>query len=174
MMSTLLRGIGAVGFGSLLLLGTLGAAQPGAVDRADVASAITTTMAQQGITADGTSCPEDLVGVVGRSVRCEFSTGGQPVDAVATVTSVAGTTVNYDIHTEARPVARDLLDRRVAELIGQQAGVTIDTSSCEGDLPPQVGQSVNCTLSAAGETAGFTVTVTSIDGGLINFSVTPV
>ena len=49
--------------------------------------------------------------------------------------------------------------------------MTIDSTSCLGDLPPQVGKSVDCMVSGAGETAGFTVTVTSVDGGQVNFSV---
>lgn len=165
------RGLAATGLGATLLIGSLGFGMPAAVDRNDVASSVTTKLREQGVQLEATTCPDDLVAEVGRVLRCEFTTGGQPVDAVVTVTSVAGTTVNYDIRTEPRPVARALLDQKVAELIGQQAGVPIDSSACEGDLPPRVGGSVNCVLTGAGETVEFTVTVTSVDGGLVNFSV---
>ena len=165
------QGLAATGIGAMLLLGPIGCSVTTAVDRGEVASSVATKLTEQGVAAEQVSCPEDLVAEVGRVLRCEFSTGGQPVDAVVTVTAVTGSTANYDIRTEARPVARALLDEKVGALIGEQAGVQIDSTSCTGDLPPEVGRSVNCTVSGAGETAGFTVTVTSVDGGLVNFSV---
>jgi hypothetical protein len=173
MMTTAWRGLAATGIGAVLLLGPIGCSVTSTVDRNEVASTVASAMRDQGVTAEQVSCPEDLVAEVGRVLRCEFSTGGQPVDAVVTVTSVSGGTARYDIHTEARPVARALLDEKVGQLIGEQAGVTIDSTSCSGDLPAQVGRSVNCMVSGAGETAGFTVTVTSIEGGQVNFSVAP-
>ncbi len=147
MMNKVWHGLAATGLGATLLLGSMGFSVPAAVDKDDVASSVTSKLREQGVQLEQTTCPDDLVAEVGRVLRCEFTTGGQPVDAVVTVASVAGTTVNYDIRTEPRPVARALLDQKVAELIGQQVGVPIDSSSCEGDLAPQVDGSVNCTLT---------------------------
>ena len=171
MITTAWRGLAATGIGAALLLGPIGCSVTSAVDRNEVATTIGSAMHDQGVAAEGATCPEDLVAEVGRVLRCEFTTGGQPVDAVVTVTSVADGKAHYDIHTEARPIARAMLDEKVGQLIGEQAGVTIDSTSCSGDLPAQVGQSVDCMVSGAGESAGFTVTVTSVDGGQVNFSV---
>jgi hypothetical protein len=171
MMITAWRGLATAGIGAALLLGPIGCSMTSTVDRNEVASTVGSAMREQGVPAEGATCPDDLVAEVGRVLRCEFTSGGQPVDAVVTVTSVSDGKAHYDIHTEARPIARALLDDKVGQLIGEQAGVAIDSTSCSGDLPPQVGRSVDCTVSAAGETAGFTVTVTSVDGGQVNFSV---
>ena len=117
------------------------------------------------------TCPADLQATVGQTLRCEFTTGAQPVDAVVTVTAVENGVARYDVRTEARPVASTLLAQTVAEMISQQAAVAIDGSTCAGDLQPQAGQTVTCDLTAGEETATFTVTVTSINGGLVNFDV---
>jgi hypothetical protein len=135
------------------------------------AGSVTSTLQEQGVRTENLTCPADLRAVTGQSMRCEFTTGGQPVDAVVTVTSVEGDTARYDVHTEARPVAKALLDQKVADLISQQAGVGVDSSNCTGDLQPQVGNAVSCDVTGGGESAQFTVTVTSTDGGLINFSI---
>ena len=97
--------------GAALLLGPIGCSVTSTVDRNEVASTVGSAMRDQGVAAEGATCPEDLVAEVGRVLRCEFTSGGQPVDAVVTVTSVADGKAHYDIHTEARPIARAMLDR---------------------------------------------------------------
>ena len=64
-------------------------------------------LASHGVQADDLRCPSGLSAEVGESVRCTFTVGGQPVDAVATISAVDGETVTYDVHTEARPVMKD-------------------------------------------------------------------
>lgn len=144
------------------------------VAQADVEASIKTKVDEVISGAGPVMCPEGLAAEVGATLRCEFAVEGQPVDAIATVTSIEGDTANYDITTEARPVAKALLDQKVVEQLGSQTGVAIESSDCAGDLPPEVGGSVVCTLTAEGETADFAVTVTAVDGGLINYSIEPV
>lgn len=144
------------------------------VAQADVETSVKTQIDEAIAGAGPVTCPDDLAAEVGATLRCEFSVEGQPVDAIATVTSIEGSTVNYDITTEARPVAKALLEEKVGEQIGAQVGAVIETTVCAGDLPPQVGGSVVCTLTAEGESADFTVTVTAVDGGLINYEIEPV
>lgn len=141
------------------------------VAKADIETAIKAEIDKAVPGASAVTCPQDLDAKVGTVLRCEFTVDGQPVDAVATVTSVEGSTARYNITTEARPVAKALLDRKVAEQLGQQTGLSIDSADCAGDLPPTVGESVVCTLTGGGDTADFTVTVTAVDGGLINYSI---
>jgi uncharacterized protein DUF4333 len=142
------------------------------VPKDDVASAVGSELQKKGVMIDAAvTCPGDLDAEVGESIRCEFTSGGQPVDAVANVTSVEGGQAHFDIVTEARPIPQALLEQKVGEQIGQSAGVVIENSACTGDLPPRVSESVTCTLTGDGETADFTVTVTAVDGGAINYSV---
>jgi hypothetical protein len=164
------RGLAAAGIAVALVLGPI-ACGTGAVDKDEVATTAAKALQEQGVQVENMTCPDDLQAVVGESLRCEFSTGGQPVDAVVTVTSVEDGLARYDVHTEARPVAKALLDQKVAELISEQADIPVDSSNCAGDLQPQLGNSVSCEVAAGSERAEFAVTVTSVDGGLINFSI---
>lgn len=141
------------------------------VAKDEVATTVASALREQGVQVENMTCPADLEAVVGTTTRCEFTTGGQPVDAVVSVTSVEGTTARYDVHTEARPVAGDLLGQKVAQFLLEQADIAVDSSTCAGDLQPQIGSSVSCDVTAGAESAEFAVTVTSIDGGLINFSI---
>jgi hypothetical protein len=164
------RGIVAAGIAIGLMLGPI-ACGTGVVSKDEVASTTASALQEQGVQVENMTCPGDLEAVPGKSLRCEFTTGGQPVDAVVTVTSVENGTARYDVHTEARPVAKALLDQRVAEVLWEQADIAVDSSNCAGDLQPQVGGSVSCEVTSGSESGEFMVTVTSIDGGLINFSI---
>lgn len=170
MRNLMMRGLAATGIATALLLGPV-ACGTGAVPRDEVAATSASALQEQGVQVEDMTCPADLPAVVGESVRCEFSTGGQPVDAVVTVTSVEGTTARYDVHTEARPVAKALLDQTVAATLQEQSDIAVDSSNCAGDLQPRVGDAVSCEVTSGGESAEFAVTVTSVDGGLVNFSI---
>lgn len=143
----------------------------GTVARDDVASTIKAQLAQQSINAGTVSCPSDLKAEVGQSVRCEFAVDGQPVDAIATVTSVEGGKAKYDITTAARPIAEDLLARKVGQQVAQQAKWTVDSSTCDGDLAPMVNAQQSCQVVSNGTSRKLTVTVTKVDGGLISYSI---
>ncbi|MCO1654923.1 DUF4333 domain-containing protein [Pseudonocardia humida] len=168
-MSSISRGLATAGLVVVLGAGLAGCS--GSVPKDDVASAIGGKLTEQGITADGVTCPEDLDAEVGKTVRCEFTVDGQPVDAVATVTSLQGDQANFDITTEARPVAKALLDRKVAEQVAQELQTEVDGADCAGDLAPEVGKSVTCAVTGGGESIDLNVSVTSVDGGLINYTL---
>jgi hypothetical protein len=149
------------------------AACSGAVPKDDVATSISGKLAEQNIQAQSVTCPADLKAEVGASVRCEFLVDGQPVDAVATVSSVDGSTAHFDITTEARPIPKALLERKLTDEVGKQAGVAIESTVCTGDLQPQVGQQVGCTVSAQGESLDLDVIVTAVYGGQVDYSWMP-
>ena len=119
------------------LAGVIGGCSDAELDDDDLVATLRAQLASHGVQADDLRCPSGLSAEVGESVRCTFTVGGQPVDAVATISAVDGETVTYDVHTEARPVMRAVLERSVAELA--QAGVPAGTASCAGDLPAQSG-----------------------------------
>jgi hypothetical protein len=155
---------------AVLLAGTIGGCSGAEVDDDDLVATLRAQLASHGVQADDLRCPSGLSAEVGESVRCTFTVGGQPVDAVATISAVDGETVTYDVHTEARPVMKAVLERSVAEKLAQ-AGVSADTASCAGDLPAQVGATVGCTLSGPEGVSNWTVRTTSVDGGKIDYSI---
>ncbi|MCF7553821.1 DUF4333 domain-containing protein [Pseudonocardia sp. WMMC193] len=87
------------------------------------------------------------------------------------MSSVEGSTVEFEVATQAKPVPADVLARSVASHAGQQLGSAIDGAECTGGLEPQVGQSATCTLKNGTETKAVTATVTAIDGGRVEYSV---
>jgi hypothetical protein len=141
------------------------------VPKDDVAKTIGGKLTEQGITAGAVSCPADLEAEVGKTLRCEFTVDGQPVDAVATVTSIQGDQANFDITTEARPVARALLEKKVGDQVSQQAGVAVESTRCGGDLAPSVEASTTCTVNGGGESVDLKITVTSVDGGAVKYQL---
>lgn len=167
------RVLAAGGAAAAMVLGL--SACGGVVPKADVATSISQKLTEKNIAAQNVTCPADLKAEVGQSVRCEFTVEGQPVDVVAKVTSVEGSTANYDITTEARPVSKALLERKLTDEIGKQAGVPIASTVCDGDLQPQVGQKVGCAVTAKDEpeVLQLDVTVTAVDGGAINYAWAP-
>ena len=139
------------------------------LDDARLVATLRTQLERQDVRADDLSCP-DLPARVGSSVRCTFTVGGQPVDAVATVSAVDGGTVTYRVHTEARPVAKAVLERSVPQKLSQP-GTPAGTATCSGDLPAQVGAAVTCTLTDADGATDLTVRTTSVDGGKVSYSI---
>jgi hypothetical protein len=152
-----------------VVVGTVAGCGRPELDDARLVATLRAQLDGQGVRADDLSCP-DLPAEVGRSVRCSFTVGGQPVDAVATVSAVDGGTVTYEVHTEARPVAKEVLERAVAQKIAQ-AGAPAGTAVCAGDLPAQVGATVTCTLTGADGAGDWTLRTTSVDGGKIDYSI---
>ena len=161
----MLRGILVAAVGLLPVAGCGGPE----LDDARLVSTLRAQLDRQGVQADDLSCP-DLPAEVGRSVRCTFAVGGQPVDAVATVSAVDGGTVTYDVHAEARPVAKDVLERSVAQVLAE-AGAPAGAATCADDLPARVGATVTCTLTGADGAGDWTVRTTSVTGGKIDYSI---
>lgn len=70
------------------------------VSETQVEEAIRTNLGPQ-ISApiDTVDCPEDLKGEVGQTMVCTMTVGGQQVQVEVTVTSIEGSTVNFDMKT---------------------------------------------------------------------------
>jgi hypothetical protein len=49
------------------------------------------------------SCPDNLKGVVGATLRCQLSDGGKNYGVTVTVTSVDGNDVEFDIKRDDQP-----------------------------------------------------------------------
>ena len=162
---TLRRTVAAV-----LLAGALGGCSGAGLDDDDLVTSLRAELARKGVHADDLSGPSGLRAEVGESVRCTFTVGGQPVDAVASISAVDGATVTYDVRTEARPVMQEVLERSVAEKLAQ-AGVPAGTATCEGDLPARAGATVGCTLTGPEGGSKWTVRTTSVEGGKIDYSI---
>jgi hypothetical protein len=166
-----LSGLGRFLASSAVGLVFLTAACSEVVGKDNVAKTIMDQLQKQSIDAQNVMCPTDLQAIIGQTVRCSFTVDGQPVDAIATVTSVDGSNVKYDITTEARPIAKDLLARKITEQVAQQAKLPVNSATCDADLQPMVNATTSCTLLTQSDPMNVTVTVTKVSGGLIRYSI---
>ncbi len=82
--------------GSLLALSACSGTA--SVSSDDVAQQISDQLAAQvGTAPDSVTCPSDLPAEVGATITCELTADGQTLPVTATVTTVDGSTVNFDI-----------------------------------------------------------------------------
>lgn len=58
--------------------------------------------AKVGRTPDLVTCPGDLTGVTGETMRCSLAAGGQTIGVTVTVTDVVGSRVNFNIKVDDR------------------------------------------------------------------------
>jgi peptidyl-prolyl cis-trans isomerase B (cyclophilin B) len=149
-------------------------APPPSRSAADLARDLSAQLARGGTDVHDATCPNDLPGIPGQTVRCTvvFS-DGQPVDLVVTVTWVDGESLHYEFRPEARQIPKSLLEPKVAQLLDEQTGTSSLSTSCAGDLPPVVGQEVDCLVSTPRGTERMAVTTTGTAGGRVSFSITP-
>jgi hypothetical protein len=150
------------------VVSALAAACSAEVARENVAATLTEQLVRQGVQPENLTCQRDLPATVDASVPCTFTVDGQPVDAIATVTSVDGGTAHYKIETRARPVAQAALEQRISDDIARRTGKAPDSVSCAGDLPPSPGGTVLCKV---GDDRTAQVTVTSVNLGEVTFQI---
>jgi hypothetical protein len=148
------------------------AAPPPSLSAADLARDLSGQLARGGADVRDGTCPEDLPAIPGRTVRCTVVfDDGQPVDLLVTVTSVDGESIHWEFQPEARPIAKALLEPKVSGLLAEQTGSRPLSTSCAGDLPPVVGQQVDCVVNTSGGPVTMTVTTTGTAGGRVSFSI---
>ena len=74
------------------------------VGKDDVAGEISTQLKQEvGRAPESVTCPEDLKGEVGATLRCELDDKGEKYGVTATVTKVDGSNVKFDIKVDDEP-----------------------------------------------------------------------
>jgi hypothetical protein len=74
------------------------------VDKAQVASDLSDQLTQQvGHKPDSVSCPDNLKGTQGATLRCELTDGGQKYGVTVTVANVDGGDVNFNFKVDDQP-----------------------------------------------------------------------
>jgi len=68
-------------------------------------------------------------------------------------------------------VSAQEMQQMISDQLAPQIGAQPDSVVCPGDLATDVGASVTCQVTAAGETHSVTVTVASADDGGVQFSM---
>jgi hypothetical protein len=74
------------------------------VDKNQIASKVSDKLTQQvGRKPDSVTCPENLKGVEGATLRCELTDGNQRYGVNLTVTGVDAGTVDFNIQVDDQP-----------------------------------------------------------------------
>ena len=84
--------------GCTINVGTHTAPATAEVSKADLQKDISNRVAETGQVAQSVTCPEDLVGEVGKTTRCAVTKSAtSSFEVLVTVSSVEGSNVNYDV-----------------------------------------------------------------------------
>ncbi|MCV7225606.1 DUF4333 domain-containing protein [Mycolicibacterium komossense] len=140
------------------------------VTKADLQSDITDRLHKAGQKPQSVTCSADLEGVVGKTTTCEVVLS--PINAfepIVTVTKVEGTTVSYEM---SPALSKAQLEKSVKDIVARHGGKAVESVTCGSALEGTVGNKASCEVVAGGRTMTDTVTVTKVDGLLMNFSVT--
>ena len=131
---------------------------------------LTKKLTDAGTTPKSVTCQEDLVGEVGKTSRCALDLGPtDSIEAVVKVTSVDGSTINYD----ATPsVTQQQLEASVSALLSDVGPV--DSVECEAGLEPTPDTGTFCTVTSEGVPVQREVSVSKVNGLLMDYSVLPV
>jgi hypothetical protein len=94
------------------------------------------------------------------------------LSAVALGALLVGCTASVKVEKTEPKLSADKLATTVAEKLAAATGQQKPDITCPEDLVGKVGNTTRCTLTASdGSTLGVTVTVTSVDGGNVNFDI---
>ena len=122
------------------------------------------------VQAASVSCESGLEGKVGATAHCEVDAGGVKLRRTVEVNTVEGLMMNFDLIPvlTKEEVAISLLDE-----FERQLGRRPDSAQCAGNLEGKAGNTVDCTVVSGPDTRSFTLTVTTVSGGSINYSYAP-
>lgn len=116
------------------------------------------------------ACQEDLVGLVGRTVRCDVvMSETNRFQPIVTVIHVEGATVDYEM-TPA--LSQEQLEKAVAGLVARNSGDRVDAVACESGLDGRIDETAVCDVDAGGRRARNTARVTEVVGLTMNFALT--
>jgi Domain of unknown function (DUF4333) len=142
-----------------------------AVSKADLEYDISQRLTAAGQVPLSVSCPGDLVGTLGRSIRCEVTMGqANSFEAVVAVTGVAGTKVDYDITAS---VSKSQLEGSVSQLLTNAGKAAPQAVICQSGLNGTLGAVAQCDVTAAGVTSRRTVEVSAVSGLGLRYGLIP-
>lgn len=132
---------------------------------------IAAQLAEAGEKPESVTCDQDLLGEVGRTVRCEVVVGPtNRFEPIVTVTGVDGAAIDYEM-TPA--VSRQQLEEVVARLAADAGAVKVKAVSCDTGIAGTVGAVAHCDVDADGLRSRRTVEVSGVTGLMMNLQLVP-
>jgi hypothetical protein len=142
-----------------------------AVSKAQLEKAVSRLVADAArVQVASVSCESGLDGKVGATAHCDVDAGGVKLRRTVEVNTVEGLMINFDVVPvlAKEEVASSLLDE-----FERQSGRRPDSAQCAGNLEGKAGNTVYCTVVSGEDIRSFTLTVTTVSGGSINYSYVP-
>jgi hypothetical protein len=142
------------------------------VSKDDLQKDISQRLNNSGQPPQSVKCPNDLVGQLGQSIRCDVTMGSNTgFEAVVTVTSLEGSKVNYDVSPS---VSTSQLEASVSQLVAKARKAPPDSVSCQSGLEGKVGAVAYCDLTARGTKTRRSVEVSAVSGLQMTYGLIPV
>lgn len=110
-------------------------------------------------------CAGGLAAEVDATQECHLDVGEEEADVRATVTKVNDEDVDFELSTYVPP---DVVASTIKDSLAAQ-DVTVDTVECDDELRGEVDAKTMCTAAPADGEGRIEVTVTSVDGLMVNF-----
>jgi hypothetical protein len=162
----------AAASGCTINVGTHTAPATAEVSKADLQKDISNRVAEAGQVAQSVTCPEDLVGEVGKTTRCTVTKSAtSSYEVLVTVSSVEGSNVNYDV---IPVMSKTQLESAISQQLAHDTSAPVDLVVCKSGLDGKVGAVAHCLVTAGGVTGPRAVQVTSVSGFGMSFIVVPV
>lgn len=116
------------------------------------------------------NCQSGLDGKTGAQARCDVTRDGVTMTRTVEVTNVEGLLMSY---TVLPSLGRQEVERLLLDRVAAQDGQRPERATCSGDLQGTVGATTDCVVVTGGSTSDVTLTVTKVDGDVIDFGYEP-
>jgi predicted thioesterase len=155
----------------LLLMAT---AACGGISQDDLEEQVANALEGQGERPDSVTCEDGLEGEEGETQSCEVTHGGQTHEVTVTVTEVDGNEVQFQVEgagADDVSYSKEQIEEQVANSLEAQVGQRPDDIECPDGLAGEMGETLQCVLTAGADQLAVTVTVTGVEGDRIDFDV---
>jgi len=116
------------------------------------------------------SCESGLEGEVGATSHCEVDQGGLKLRRTVEVNTVEGLMMKFDV---VPVLTKEEVESSLLNDLAIQTRRRPDSARCSGNLDGRPGNTVECTVVTAPDTASFVLMVTTVEGDKINYTYTP-
>ncbi|MCX2711111.1 DUF4333 domain-containing protein [Mycolicibacterium sp. J2] len=141
------------------------------VSAAALQKMVTDQLTAAGVTPQRVDCPQDLLGRVGQTARCDVTvTAVNSFEPIISVTAVDGTQISYAMTPS---VTAGQLQVAVADMVGRSTTTAPEAVSCESGLAGTVGATAYCAVTVGGVATRQAVAVTRVQGLSMEYRLVP-
>lgn len=118
------------------------------------------------------TCAAGLDGKAGAQTQCDVTRDGTTLSRTIEVTNVEGLLMSYSV-LPVKALDKVQVQGLLADRLAAEGGSRPERTDCDGDLQAAVGASVECTVVNDGQARQLTLTVTKVDGDVVDFGYAP-